>query len=203
MPPSSGAVTVRPAGIEPAHPGWLPGTLTNHATDAHSTQYRWLGSNQRPSPYEGDALNQLSYTGILTPEPTVGIEPTPTRYEGVAPPWSHVGDKRVAGGSRTRTTPVHSRVPQPLWVRPQYPREESNLNFDLRRVACHRHTPRTTFRTVTREGVEPSRPFGHRLLRPVCLPIPSPGHEGESSSRQCTWRESNPHRPGANRPSSR
>ena len=25
----------------------------------------------------------------------------------------------------------------------QYPREESNLTFDLRGVACRRHTPRT------------------------------------------------------------
>ena len=27
----------------------------------------------------------------------------------------------------------------------QYPREESNLTLDLRRVACRRHTPRTPF----------------------------------------------------------
>src|SRR5947209_20143104 len=35
----------------------------------------------------------------------------------------------VAGGSRTHTNPVHSRAPLPLWVRPQYPRQESNLQL--------------------------------------------------------------------------
>src|SRR5207249_4992317 len=49
---------------------------------------------------------------------------------------------RVAGGSRTHTPPVHSRVPLLLWVRPQYPWQESNLHdLRLRRAACFRHTP--------------------------------------------------------------
>ena len=32
----------------------------------------------------------------------------------------------------------------------QYPREESNLTFDLRRVACRRHTPRMSVNTPAR-----------------------------------------------------
>jgi hypothetical protein len=40
----------------------------------------------------------------------------------------------------------------------QYPREESNLTFDLRTVACHRHTPRTFIKPVAPVGVEPTAP---------------------------------------------
>jgi hypothetical protein len=46
-------------------------------------------------------------------------------------------------------------------------------------------------RTVTREGLEPSRRGGHGLLRAACLPVPPPGHlqwtvEGvEPSSAGC------------------
>ena len=63
MPSSSGAVTVHPAGIEPAPPGWEPDALPLRDRSLTHRQYRWLGSNQRPSPYEGDALRRLSYTG--------------------------------------------------------------------------------------------------------------------------------------------
>ena len=46
--------------------------------------------------------------------------------------------------------PVHSRVPQPLWVRPQYPRQESNLHdLRLRRAACVHHTPGKTINPGT------------------------------------------------------
>src|SRR5262249_29837804 len=62
-PSSLGAVTVHLAGIEPAPPGWEPDALPLCNRSLHLRQYRWLGSNQRPSPYEGDALRQLSYTG--------------------------------------------------------------------------------------------------------------------------------------------
>lgn len=108
--------------------------------------------------------------------PAAGIEPAPSRLQRDARPSSCTGNSstrasggdrthtvrltravldhpsiagdsdRVAGGSRTHTTPVHSRVPLPLWVRPQYPRQESNLhNLRLRRAACLRHTPGISF----------------------------------------------------------
>jgi hypothetical protein len=32
--------------------------------------------------------------------------------------------------------------------------------------------------TVPGTGLEPAQPFGHRLLRPACLPISPPGHFG-------------------------
>ena len=32
-----------------------------------------------------------------------------------------------------------------VWLERQCPRQESNLAYDLRRVACLRHTPRTPF----------------------------------------------------------
>ena len=79
----------------------------------------------------------------VTKEPAVGLEPTHSalqerRSACRAAPASF----RVAGGSRTHTNPVHSRVPLPLWVRPQYPWQESNLHdLRLRRAACFRHTP--------------------------------------------------------------
>src|SRR6516162_1443708 len=58
---------------------------------------------------------------------------------------------RVVGGSRTHTTPVHSRVPLPLWIRPHYPWQESNLHdLRLRRAACLRHTPGINLSTPAR-----------------------------------------------------
>ena len=57
----------------------------------------------------------------------------------------------MAGGSRTHTSPGHSRIPLPLWVRPQYPRQESNLHdLRLRRAACVRHTPGIRISTPAR-----------------------------------------------------
>jgi hypothetical protein len=55
---------------------------------------------------------------------------------------------RDAGGSRTRLKPLCRRLPGRLapasFASPiKCPRQESNLVFDLRRVACIRHTPRT------------------------------------------------------------
>jgi hypothetical protein len=98
---------------------------------------------------------------------------------------------RVAGGSRTHTAPGHGRVPHPLWVRPQYPRQESNLhNLRLRRAACLRHTPGMS---VPRPGVEPGlRPSEGRVMSvspPRCRAAgdgfepPSSGFRARRSSR--------------------
>lgn len=85
-------------------------------------------------------------------EPAVGLEPTPSALrERRSACRASPAFGRVAGGSRTHTTPVHSRVPLPLWVRPQSPWQESNLhNLRLRRAACLRHTPGTTSSTPAR-----------------------------------------------------
>ena len=59
------------------------------------------------------------------------------------------GRSSIAGveGGRWESNP-HNPGSQPgpatAWVRPQYPREESNLIRDLRTVACVHHTPGTT-----------------------------------------------------------
>src|SRR5262245_34342326 len=87
----------------------------------------------------------------------------------------------------------------------QYPRQESNLICDLRKVACgpahskdvqNQPVPRPGVepgprpsesrmmsvsppgqqQAVTREGLEPSRPFGHQALNPARLPFRPPGH---------------------------
>ena len=34
---------------------------------------------------------------------------------------------------------------------------------------------------VARAGLEPARPYGQRFLRPLCLPIPPPGHLNKST----------------------
>src|SRR4051794_8726415 len=47
---ASGGNRTRASGMGTRH-------ATTHATEASLRQYRWLGSNQRPSPYEGDALS--------------------------------------------------------------------------------------------------------------------------------------------------
>jgi site-specific DNA recombinase len=39
---------------------------------------------------------------------------------------------------------------------------------------------------VPRKGLEPSRPFGHRYLKPARLPIPPPGQGGFPGA--CLWR---------------
>jgi hypothetical protein len=40
---------------------------------------------------------------------------------------------------------------------------------------------------VSSEGFEPSRPFEHKLLGLACLP------NSTTTTKQCLWRESNPH----------
>ena len=84
-PLSLGAVTVRPAGIEPTPPPWQGSTLPLH--HGRFSQYRWLGSNQRPSPYEGDVfptqLHRRSRQLHLSKNPTVspaGIEPAASSF---------------------------------------------------------------------------------------------------------------------------
>lgn len=135
----------------------------------------------------GGRSYRLSYTGI-TREPAVGIEPTHTALrERCSARLSFAGletsgpgtlawtarqsvwptDKsvrptvtRVAGGSRTHTAPVHSRVPLPLWVRPQYPWQESNLHEPPpSQGGVPPPHPRDS-NPVAREGFEPSRPVG-------------------------------------------
>jgi hypothetical protein len=59
--------------------------------------------------------------------------PLTPRYEGGARPVEHRWRFRVAGGSRTHTSPVHSRLPLPLWVRPQCFDLDSNQESGLRR----------------------------------------------------------------------
>ncbi len=125
-------------------------------------------------------LNQLlpGFIGTLdlraapeTQEPAAGVEPACSALrkrrsaDRASPAYF-----RVAGGSRTRTTPVHSRIPQPLWVRPQYLRQESNLhNLRLRRAACIRHTPGIS-RTAPRPGVEPGPRRSKRRMISVSPP---------------------------------
>src|SRR5690348_905096 len=73
---------------------------------------------------------RLSY--ILIPHPTgwaAGYDPAPRRSQG-----------RM---QRHYTIPTSS----------QYPREESNLNLDLRTVVCLHHTPRMS--AVPQPGLEP------------------------------------------------
>jgi hypothetical protein len=159
------------------------------------------GSRTRTRPFTRGVLGQSSCTGVVG--------------RGV--------DSRLRSGTATVTgshaEPLHHTHHQ--GHRSQYPRKESNLTFDLRRVACRRHTPRTSVNTparsrtwacslgeshdvrfttrasrsggwdrtsvggfrvrrptvrrprrksVTREGVEPSRPVGTAPSRPrVCL----------------------------------
>ena len=111
----------------PEEAGWKP---------APHRQYRWLGSNQRPSPYEGDALYQLSYTGVnrhrilSKTEPMEGIEPTPRFTRALLRPLCYTGS--------TASIPARNRT----WT-PQ-----------LRRLTCNRHTPRM----FTRD--QPSRRVG-------------------------------------------
>ena len=158
--------------------GGLPSTLLLD----HSTQYRWLGSNQRPSPYEGDA--RTCRAPPASPEPTVGIEPTPTRYEGVAPPWSHVGRSNVPARNRTWTSQLRKLSGHTI------PRDES------RRVRRYRGgSDQRGSRTLT--------PFRAQASETCTYTCSVTWSDRRVIARQCTWRESNPHRPGANRPSSR
>jgi hypothetical protein len=70
-------------------------------------------------------------------------------------PTSPRGGERGRGegqGGRWESNPqqpVHSRVPKPLWVRPQYPWQESNLLLRLRRAVRIRYTT-GIFSTSTR-----------------------------------------------------
>src|SRR5215468_2723057 len=93
----------------------------------------WWESNPRHA-FLQIAASPLDHR--IRTEPAVGLEPTSSALRGRCPAGRASLAFEVAGGSRTPTTPVHSRVPQPRWVRPQYPREESNLIRDLRTVAC-------------------------------------------------------------------
>src|SRR6478736_4993300 len=66
----------------------------------------------------------------------------------------------------------------------KYPCQESMLDGPASQTERADHTQGCSppQAAVTREGLEPSRRCRHRLLRPVCLPIPPPSH----SSNQWT-----------------
>ena len=77
----------------------------------------------------------------------------------------------------------------------QHPRQESNLIYDLRKVACGpAHSEDIVPPAVPRPGIEP----GPRLSKSRMMSVSPPGQRGNGP-----WRESNPHLPGASRPSSR
>jgi hypothetical protein len=87
--------------------------------------------------------------------------------------------RRDAGGSRTHFGPGCGRSPGRLAPasfssRRECPRQESNLAFDLRKVACLRHTPRTKYQqtSVPPPGVEPG-------LRPSESRVPSVTLQGQ------------------------
>ena len=63
------------------------------------------------------------------------------------------------------------------WDNRLFSAEKRRLN---RRELCDRRPPkplrRMRYSEVPREGLEPSRPCGHRILSPARLPIPPPRH---------------------------
>lgn len=137
------------AGIEPA-----PSRLQRDARPSSCTGIIRASGGTRTHRFRftGAAPGLSSITGIFSPST-------------LAPDLAY----RVAGGSRTHTTPGHSRVPLPLWVRPQYPRQESNLHdLRLRRAACFRHTP-GIFRQfwVSSGGWSRTNISGFRVRRPT------------------------------------
>ena len=178
------------------------------------------GIEPAPSRLQRDA-RPSSCTGILQSQRWDSNPHTPPYDSGTRPVEHRWLDRGWPVGVEP-TQPGSQPGPATVWVRPQYPWQESNLhNFRLRRAACLRHTPGTRTvprpgvepgpapsegammslsppgQRVTREGLEPSRHGGHGLLRAACLPF---HHLANISG---PWRESNPHLPGASRPSSR
>ena len=124
--------TVPAAGVEPAASAFS-------ARRSHQLSYTGIGQRRRQ---ESNLLGAGLQPAAYPTSPGVGVEsqrwdsnPLRPRYECGARPVEHRWRIRVAGGSRTHTTPVHSRVPLPLWVRPQRFDLESNQEFGLRRTA--------------------------------------------------------------------
>ena len=177
-----------------------------------ASQQPVLVSNQLDRGSEPQSPPRAWLKRCSLPEPAVGLEPTCPALRERCPACR--ASPALQGGrwESNPQSPVHSRVPWPLWVRPQYPwqesnlhrpppsqggvlpphprdsnqylDQESNLDLDLRRIACsplhlqgndlrrmdsnHQRPgadpePANTKRLrnrVTREGVEPSRPVG-------------------------------------------
>lgn len=75
---------------------------------------------------------------------------------------------------------AYQTAASPLGLSPivnQYPREDSNLNLDLRTVACVRHTAGMS--SVPRPGFEPGTPRSKRGMISVSPPGHHPSAEGE------------------------
>src|SRR5262245_31336406 len=89
-------------------------------------KFRRLGSSQRPSALQTDALTMLA-------------RPEYVPHPGRLPKGEERGG-RASGGSRTHTRRLTRAVLGQSscagLVLPQYPREESNPTFDVRSVAC-------------------------------------------------------------------
>ena len=102
------------AGVEPAQQcGWVTATWARQCP-ADTSSVPWMG-------FEPTISTLRAWRPLRAGTARVSGRPLPAG--------------RVPGGSRTRTPPVHSRVPQPLWVRPQCSNLESNQELGLRRAA--------------------------------------------------------------------
>jgi hypothetical protein len=78
--------------------------------------------------------------------------------------------ERNAGGSRTHLLPLCRRQPDrlaPASIVREYPRQESNLIANLRRVGCGRHIPRTTIARIAPSRTDKSRRLDSHQYEPT------------------------------------
>jgi hypothetical protein len=114
--------------------------------------HRSASARSRQRPGRDSNPSRLFDKQVATPAASQGVS---ARTEGFEPsacglePHCSPRSTSLWGGrwESNPRSPVHSRVPIPLRVRPQYPREESNLTSDLRRVVCYQYTSRITLRS--------------------------------------------------------
>ncbi len=103
--------------------------------------------------------------------------------------------------------PALARSPQLLFSRRDLVQIKAGKARRVRRTSVRLSKPRPqpnaelgqiSKRKVPTRGLEPLRPFGHRSLKPACLPIPARGQkmlgEGFEPSQGCPHRILNPAR---------